>query len=535
MKIYCLKNEYITVAVQYTISYLLNRIGFFFEWITDSKKIIDKGLLLVYQPNDTQGAYPVPTITLIKHFDLELLHIGNFNWDSIDLGEEKVPVLIRADQKSIDKRTPQLSSFDIIANIYYHLNRLEEINFLHPDDIDRNVNNSILFKYGNFMIPVVDVLCDFLKQEIEKKFQENKFFQLTKTFYPRGESYGIALTHDVDFIRAFHPLKKQLIKLFIRLGAKKDPSINEIDWLDSNSWGFDRLLPFYRKNNLKATFFFMAKYMEGLHFRYRISSRKIRRLFRQLKSDGHEIAFHPSRYAFEKPKQYFKEKKKLEKISDTQISGLRQHYLRCLFPKIWQKTAELNLKYEAGMIHRRFCGFRAGTCFPYIPFDPVNKKQINIIEFPTTFFENNLPDKGTDYKVSKETIIKLLAVVKKHGGLFNILWHSNNIYQPGIYFKLWNFITSLIKEQDAYIQPLVEHYNWLSLREQIRIKTFKKSKKGYTINITLPKKVQHFCLNLPVNYDYKSKNRLIHDPIKKSLIIENERAQSNIVIEARAK
>ncbi len=535
MKIYCLKNEYTTAAAHHTISYLLNRIGFFFEWITDTQEIINKGLLLVYQPKDTQGAYPVPTIILIKHFDLEKLHTGNLNWDRVDIGEKKVPILVRAHQKSINKLIPQLLSFDIIANIYYHLNRLEEINFLHPDDIDKNVNNSILFKQGNFMIPVVDVLCDFLKQEIEKKFQENKLFQLTKTFYPRGEIYGIALTHDVDLIRAFHPLKKQLIKLVIRLGTKKNHNIKEIDWLDSNSWGFDRLLPFYRKNNLKATFFFMAKYMEGMHFRYRIGSRKIRRLFRQLKSDGHEIAFHPSRYAFEKPKQYFKEKKKLEKISVTQIAGLRHHFLRCLFPKIWQTTAELNLKYEAGMIHRHYSGFRAGTCFPYIPFDPENQKQINIIEFPTTFFENTLPNKGTDYEASKETIIKLLDVVKKHGGLFNILWHSNNTYQPGIYFKLWKFITSLIKEQDAFIQPLVEHYNWYNLREQIRINTFKESEKGYTINITLPKEVQHFCLNLPANYNYKSKNRLIYDSVKKSLIIENEQAQSNIVIEARAK
>jgi hypothetical protein len=47
--------------------------------------------------------------------------------------------------------------------------------------------------------------------------------------------------------------------------------------------------------------------------------------------------------------------------------------------------------------------------------------------------------------------------------------------------------------------------------------------------------VQYFCLNVPSNYDYKSKNSLLYDPVKKSLIIENEQAQSKIVIEARAK
>ena len=275
--------------------------------------------------------------------------------------------------------------------------------------------------------------------------------------------------------------------------------------------------------------------MEGLHFRYRIGSSKIRQLFKHLKSDKHEIAFHPSRYAFENPDCYLKEKTKIEKISCTKISGLRHHYLRCLFPQIWRTASQLHLKYEAGMIHRRHSGFRAGTCFPFAAFDHKNQKCIDIIEFPITFFENTLPDKGNDFEASKDLIKKLMNVVKKHGGLLNILWHSNNLYQPEVYKKLWNFIINLIKTENAYIQPLIEHYSWHKLRENINIKSFKKSEKGYTIIIALPDGIQQFCLHVPANYKYKSNFKMQHDLIKNILIIDCNNTKTQLSIEALAK
>jgi peptidoglycan/xylan/chitin deacetylase (PgdA/CDA1 family) len=419
--------------------------------------------------------------------------------------------------------------------VYYHLARVEETHFQHPDDIDNNVEKSILFKHGKFIIPVVDILCNYFKNEIERIAKENNIHLVRKTFYPEGQLFGIALTHDVDFIRAFHPLKKILLKVLILLGIKRNLTIEKIEQRDKLTWGFDKLLSYYKENNLRATFFFMAKYIEGWHFRYRIASKKMRILIAKLKSLNHEIAFHPSRYAFETPKRYLNEKQKLEKISGISVSGLRHHYLRCLYPQLWQKATQLDLKYDAGMVHRRYNGFRAGTSFPFQTFDHKMQERIEIIEFSTIFFENTLPDKGTDYEASKKTISQLLETVKIHGGLLNILWHSNNIYQPKVYSDLWNFIVNSIKEEDAFNQPLIEQYDWHKLREKIQLQSFKKLNRGFTVKIALPDGINRFSLHVPENYNYKCDGKFSYDKIKKLLTVESNIPNSIISIEALAK
>ena len=45
MKICCLKNSYINTAEEYTISCLLNRCGFFFEWVSDAAAKKEEALL----------------------------------------------------------------------------------------------------------------------------------------------------------------------------------------------------------------------------------------------------------------------------------------------------------------------------------------------------------------------------------------------------------------------------------------------------------------------------------------------------------
>ena len=533
MIIYCLKTDSIIGAAEYSINYILNRCGFFFEWITSPKEIKGEGLLLIYQSAKIPNTYPLPAIHLHQEFKLNELLKNKIKWNVITIANDDIPILISPENPDLANSKIHISSFDIIANVYYHLARLEENNYQHPDDTDKNVKISILFKNGKFMIPVVDILCDFFKDEIEYKFKENNMISIRKSYYPENQSFGIALTHDVDFIRAFHPIKKIFLKLFILLGLKKNITAREIDQIDNLTWGFDKLISFYKQNNLKATFFFLTRYIEGWHFRYRIASNRMKRLLAQLKSDKHEISFHPSRYAFENPKRYSKEKIKLEKISGLTISGIRHHYLRCLYPQIWQTAAQLNLKYDTGMIHRRYSGFRAGTCYPFETFNHRNQKQYDIIEFPITFFENALPEKGTDLEASKDTIKQLLEIVKKQGGLFNILWHSNNIYQPEVYAKLWESTLSLIKDEDALNQPLIEHYKWHKIREKINLTSYENTSEGFSLNIAVPAGIDKFTLHVPANYKFKSNSKMQHDPIKNILIIDCDDSNAPIFVEAQ--
>ncbi|MBN1406450.1 MAG: hypothetical protein JW956_01600 [Calditrichaceae bacterium] len=532
MQIFCLNNEFTSDAVKYTISYLLDRNGLFFKWINNPGEMDENSILLIYKPNIVQTSISAPALFLSKQFNLDQLHSSNCLWEKVTFKNVSIPIITNSGQQKFTNSNVSASSFDLIANVYYHLARVEENDYQHPNDIDTKAENSILFMHGNFLIPVVDILCDFFYDMINKKAADNNLILIKKALYPIGQEFGIALTHDVDFIRAFHPFKKLIFKALIRSGLKKERTLEEIDKLDELTWGFNRLLPFYKQNNLRATFFFMAKYLEGMHFRYRIASKRIKKLIAQLKSEDHEIAFHPSRYTFESPKRYLKEKMKLEKISGLSVTGIRHHYLRCLFPQIWVTAAWLNLKYEAGMIHRRYSGFRAGTCFPFKTFDHTNQTPLEIIEFPTTFFENTLPDKGNDFEASKKIINQLLETVKAYGGLLNILWHSNNIYQPEVYSKLWDYIIRLIQNENVYNHPLITHYNWLKLREKIRIQSFKQSENGIMIRMVIPDGLEKFSLHVPAKFTYKCSSKMYFDSNKDILTIDCENTGGLISIEA---
>lgn len=529
MQLLCLNNEYTSAAVKYTIGYLLDRIGFFYKWINDPVEAEENRLLICYRPDHVKMNSSGPVLFLYKHFELEQLHNTNYVLDKATFGNENIPIIIAPGKQKFITSKPTLSSFDLIANLYYHLVRLEERDFQHPDDIVNHVENSILFKHGTCMIPIVDILCDFFQNEVKNKAKENNLILFRKSFYPQGENFGIAFTHDVDFIHAYHPLKKFILKLLIKLKIKKNLTAEHIDEQDIAVWGFDKLLPFYKKNNFRATFFFLAKYLEGWHFRYRIGSKKMKKLLSQLKSDNHEIALHPSRYAFEHPGRYAREKKKLQRFAQTKIIGMRHHYLRCLYPRIWNQAARIGLSYDAGMVHQYSSGFRAGTCHPFETFDHNHQSQTGVIEFPTAFFENTLPEKGHNLPASIEQIQALITIVKKHQGLLTILWHSNHIKQPPSYAALWNEIIRLLQNSDALILPLREHYHWFRQRREITLTDIWPVDDKWYLRLSIPPDLTRFTLLIPEEAEISLDESCTYTRKGSQLIIDNRQKADQLV------
>ena len=134
-----------------------------------------------------------------------------------------------------------------------------------------------------------------------------------------------------------------------------------IDQAEKRLWIFDKLALDYQQRNIKATFFFLAKRLENRSYRYNIGTKKYRRLLYDLHNQKHEVALHSSRFAFNKKGRYLKEKRVLEKMLQKAVVGLRQHYIRCLFPEVWRMASKSHLLYDSSLIYRRMSGFRAGT------------------------------------------------------------------------------------------------------------------------------------------------------------------------------
>lgn len=493
MMIYCLENEFISQAVRYTMEFVLNSSGFFFKWMPKPVPDIRNTIHITY--GDSSGIQAdKPAIILPRIYPLETLHEQELEWNEMSIDGIKIPVLGLFQPPA----TPNTAiNFDLIASIYFHLVRIEELKYKHPDEIDATVNQALLYKYNKYQTPVVDIIINWFGKNIENMLTNTKQPIIKKAAFPNGEQFGLALTHDIDITRVINPIKRSLLLFIHQLHLPGHTKYQEIQKSERKTWALDDLLDFYKRINWRATFNLISRLNEGSSFRYNINSRKFQKLFKRLNTEGHEIGFHPSRYAFNHPGRYKKELNKLKRISKVKIYGLRHHYLRCLFPQIWRVVQSLNLNYDSSLAYRRICGFRAGTTRAFSCFDHFNQSELNCLEFSTSFFEESLPNEGRDLPKTLDTISSLFKTVRRYQGVLTVLWHPSNMYQSDHFHEIWNRIVQIIEQENAFIGPLMEHLKWQDQRNQIRLTEMRQQGQEYRFNLSLHSNTEGFTLKIP--------------------------------------
>jgi peptidoglycan/xylan/chitin deacetylase (PgdA/CDA1 family) len=390
-----------------------------------------------------------------------------------------------------NKSNTWLISTDIFLNVFFHFSRYEEKWRHFTDETVTDHSSSILSRYQNLKVPAVDVLISYLDIIIRDRIKQDKKIAVKILSWPGGEDMGVAFTHDVDITRGVR-LKTRLVQtgegyLYKLLGKPQHlvETKNEIQEKDAQSWNFPELITHYKKRNWTATFFFIAKIMEGTHIRYNIFSGKFKKIFKQLSEDNHEIALHPSKFAFERPRYYREEKRKLERASGVEITGMRQHYLRAKFPRLWVFAERAGLSYDSSLGYNFQAGFRAGTTHPFKTFDVFDDKPLSLTEFSLHLFEYNLPNSGEDIEQSKNSISDLVGEVTKYNGLLVSLLHpSNFVHSP--YKELWEYLEKILLRKKIYVTTLSEHLKWSRIRERININVIYNRKNLPEIGISLP-------------------------------------------------
>jgi len=490
MQIICLKNLHSDQKVISTLSTILDHLGFFYSWQEPDVAIKTSNLTIEYIPIKAAEKRIENCLRIPALFPPENRSEKQKDWTEAIISGKTIPVL--SGSVNIQKNS-SIYKYDIVSNVFYHLNRAEENIYNHPEQVDASGSESILVKYGDSQLPVVDILVDHFGQWLEQKALELNFYLIKKAAYPKAEEFGLALTHDVDFIRAYHPLKKWYLKLKALFIKGTENSAAKIEQYDHSKWGFDQLLPFYKQKRWPVTFLFIAKNFEGIHQRYRIKSKKMKTVIKEIITDEHEVALHCSKYSFEHPQRYAREKRKFERISGVKIKGMRHHYLRGLFPYLWHIAAQLDLEYETTLCHRRKSGFRSGTTRPYF----IESNQKSVLVIPTNFFENTLPEEGADIDTSLNEIKQLLTQIKKHNGLLTVLWHTNNIAHPANYAAIWQKFIELMEQENPFISTLSEHTKWVKQRAQIQIKSFEEHDNHLILHLSFPADIKNFAFLLP--------------------------------------
>ena len=91
---------------------------------------------------------------------------------------------------------------------------------------------------------------------------------------------------------------------------------------------------------------------------------------------------------------------------------------------------EANLDYDSTLSYADHAGFRCGTCFPYQLFDVINRKPINLIEYPLIAMESSVLDKrymDLDHRDAYDFLIKMRRACDQVGGTFSLLWHNERL------------------------------------------------------------------------------------------------------------
>lgn len=515
MKFLCNDNN-ITPRLKYTVDFIFSTLGFTFEIIPLNKFRKTSDLVFGYLNQDEIDSFRNENIINIFNSN-ELKNMEEFE-KKIELKKidsENIPILGSTFQK--DSNSNWIKSrkenyfyskkfkmfqieYDLISNVFYHLSRFEERWKIFADEKEADWTKSVLSKADNLNVPVIDILLNELKNIIYIKSKKENVPVVRILPWPNAAKFAVTFTHDVDITRGYSAKEfitsksKSILYSILNQKQKKEKIKNELDDKNSTVWSYIEILDFYKKKNWNATFFFIAKVLEGTHLRYDTASKKFKNLFKDLTENGHEIALHPSLKAFDNPKDYHTEKKMLEKDTNLEILGMRQHYLRFKTPRIWNLASIAKLKYDSSLGYNYRAGFRAGTSNCFLAFDYKDDQEVDVLEIPITFFEYNLPNKGQDEKQSKDVIEKLVSQIEKYEGLLNVLIHpSNFLISP--FKEYWEFLIKQIEKKKIFTVTLSELTNWIKHKRSIKL-AYTSGKNKLTIEISKPKTVKSLSLEL---------------------------------------
>jgi len=355
-----------------------------------------------------------------------------------------IPVFYWGSKSPLDKelsnRISTVISADLIASSFFMLSRYEEVLVSEKDRFGRfPAQASVAYKAGILHRPIVNEYIDLLWDTLLALKGD-----LVRD-YPWGErSFALCLTHDIDRIRLYANPKHILGTLW-RVGIKRGDMRGGLGAIRDafGTWlglridpydTFEQLMALEAELDIKATYFFMSGGRTAYDNRYHIS--KLGSVLRQLWKAGHEVGLHASFASYHDADRLREEKQQLENVLSNTALGSRQHYLRWETPTTWTALARAGFYYDTTLGYAQHEGFRAGTCYPFHPYDVLSDQVLPIWEVPLIVMDSTLLGyRGLKTDEAKEAVMQMVAQVKRYRGVFVLLWHNSSLYdlvQPGV-------------------------------------------------------------------------------------------------------
>lgn len=332
---------------------------------------------------------------------------------------------------------------DIFGTIFFLLSRYEEgVDSAVLDAHNRfPATSSVAYKFGFLERPLVDEYIELLSTLMLRLWPQLK---------RKEQHFSQLITCDVDW--PFDPTTQSLTATFRRslgdiIKRRNIPSAIHrwiaftrdkfgLSYVDKNREKISWIMDKNEEEGNKVAFYFITECTdEALDSAFDFDSPKIRNLFREINSRGHEIGLHPGYKCFNSVEWFnrsaniLKRVLKEESISQPMLGG-RMHYLMWdskITPRLWDDNG---FDYDSTLSFADKSGFRCGTSHPFPMYDLINRKELNVIQRPLINMECTIiAPRYENLGYTEKTFERFETFkneVKKYQGEYVLLWHNTH-------------------------------------------------------------------------------------------------------------
>ena len=255
--------------------------------------------------------------------------------------------------------------------------------------------------------------------------------------------FAVALTHDVDKVwrwtpRGFADTALRSARALRRgdrgalrreLGDLREWATVHLPRRSDPFWTFPRLLSGEDERGVASSFYVIASHTHPLDGKqpgtYR---RRIPVALDMLRRGRREVGLHGNDADRGGVSALRLDRADLACRSEADISGIRYHYLRCLYHETLRFVESAGFTYDTSLAFAEHEGFRCGASFPFRPYHIGEERPLRLLELPLAIMDTSLM--GTRYRAldaagAERACRDLLCRVRAGGGGVAILWHTS--------------------------------------------------------------------------------------------------------------
>ncbi len=330
------------------------------------------------------------------------------------------------------------------------------------------------------------------------------------TRWPQGARFAACLTHDVDQIydrELFRVLAdvNHLRKVWTgreagntfaclrRMGRSLlRPKHHRAE--------FQTIRKLEQHHGWRSTFFLLEdRYWRRYGGRYKFADRPVRQICEDLLSDNCELAIHGSYYEYSDSGWYRQTAESFLSVFNFAPAGVRNHFLRFSLPETWAAQEQADLRYDSTWGHNHLPGPRGGLALPFFGFDPVLKKQLNVLELPLTIMDGTLlRHLDLDARAAFDTARSVIVDARDHEGLVTLLWHNNFFAEPEYanWEEVYGRLLDLLASEEAIVLTAKEIDQWWRARAATLFETTDWRAGSWSGTLQVPSAVEGITLEV---------------------------------------